>query len=158
MIENRLSGQTIDSVWKFLNNQDKDSIIDDIIKFLINIKSIKEKEFYSVNNGNSYNKYWQFLIDGLETKILKIKEFTEVEDIIKEISSILLEDNTKKVFSETTPSLVHGDLIIHNLLTDQHHLTGVLDWEFAEWGDSDYDLARIFYYHECAKAYEQRYR
>ncbi len=35
-------------------------------------------------------------------------------------------------------------------------LTGVLDWELALWGDSDYDLFRLFYYQECAKAYQEQ--
>ena len=47
---------------------------------------------------------------------------------------------------------------MHNLLTDLYRLTGILDWEYAQFGDSFYDLARIMYYQECAKAYvdEQR--
>ncbi|MBI3671220.1 phosphotransferase [Candidatus Azambacteria bacterium] len=53
--------------------------------------------------------------------------------------------------------LVHGDLIIHNILTDGRNLTGVLDWELALYGDPDYDLCRLFYYQECAKAYQEQW-
>ncbi|TAN58170.1 hypothetical protein EPN15_01900, partial [Patescibacteria group bacterium] len=49
-----------------------------------------------------------------------------------------------------------GDLIVHNILTDGKNLTGVLDWELALFGDSDHDLFRLFYYQECAKAYQEQ--
>ncbi|MFC1652001.1 hypothetical protein ACFL24_02515, partial [Patescibacteria group bacterium] len=35
-------------------------------------------------------------------------------------------------------------------------LTGILDWELASFGDPDYDLFRLFYYQECAKAYQEQ--
>ncbi len=37
--------------------------------------------------------------------------------------------------------VVHGDLRIGNVLVDQGHLTGVLDWELAHVGDGHEDLA-----------------
>lgn len=70
---------------------------------------------------------------------------------------IINDPEIKKLFTITTKNvLVHGDLIIHNLLTDGKNLTGVLDWESGLWGDSDYDLFCLFYYQECAKAYQQQ--
>ena len=59
----------------------------------------------------------------------------------------------RSLFTMASYSLAHGDLIIHNLLTDSEKLTGVLDWELALYGDSDYDLFRLYYYRECAAAY-----
>lgn len=37
--------------------------------------------------------------------------------------------------------LVHGDYRMGNFMVDDHGLTGVLDWEFAHWGDPGEDLA-----------------
>jgi hypothetical protein len=37
--------------------------------------------------------------------------------------------------------VVHGDLRIGNVMVDQGHLTGVLDWELAHLGDGHEDLA-----------------
>jgi aminoglycoside phosphotransferase (APT) family kinase protein len=39
------------------------------------------------------------------------------------------------------PRVVHGDLRLGNILVDQGHLSGVLDWELAHLGDSHEDLA-----------------
>lgn len=37
-------------------------------------------------------------------------------------------------------SLVHGDFRTGNFMVDAGRLTGILDWEFAHWGDPDEDL------------------
>lgn len=39
------------------------------------------------------------------------------------------------------PCVVHGDLRIGNVMVDQGHLAGVLDWELAHLGDGHEDLA-----------------
>ena len=71
--------------------------------------------------------------------------------------SIVNKSEAKDLFSNREKiSLVHGDLIIHNLLTDSRNLTGILDWELALFGDPDYDLFRLFYYQECAKDYQEQ--
>jgi aminoglycoside phosphotransferase (APT) family kinase protein len=41
----------------------------------------------------------------------------------------------------TEPVLLHGDFRIGNLMTDEHGLTAVLDWELAHIGDGHQDLA-----------------
>lgn len=49
-----------------------------------------------------------------------------------------LEDNCP---SEVEPVLNHGDFRMGNLLVEGSHLTGVLDWEIAHFGDRHEDLA-----------------
>ena len=42
---------------------------------------------------------------------------------------------------QVSPCVVHGDLRIGNIMVDQGHLTGVLDWELAHLRDGHEDLA-----------------
>jgi aminoglycoside phosphotransferase (APT) family kinase protein len=44
--------------------------------------------------------------------------------------------------------LVHGDFRTGNYMVDKGRLTGILDWEFAHWGDRHEDLAWI-----CARCW-----
>jgi aminoglycoside phosphotransferase (APT) family kinase protein len=46
--------------------------------------------------------------------------------------------------SNDRPTLVHGDIGLHNLLFDQGRLSSVLDWEFAHIGDPAEDLGIIY--------------
>ncbi|MBS3128459.1 aminoglycoside phosphotransferase family protein [Candidatus Woesearchaeota archaeon] len=45
----------------------------------------------------------------------------------------------------TSFSLIHFDIHLHNMLYDQKNLT-LVDWEYAEIGDSAIDIATVFWY------------
>jgi aminoglycoside phosphotransferase (APT) family kinase protein len=52
-----------------------------------------------------------------------------------------LDRNAPPAPAETV--LVHGDFRTGNYLVEDGRLTGILDWEFAHWGDPDEDLGWI---------------
>jgi aminoglycoside phosphotransferase (APT) family kinase protein len=52
-----------------------------------------------------------------------------------------LEQNIPR--SANPPVLVHGDFNIHNLLAEDERITGILDWECANFGAPEQDLAWI---------------
>lgn len=155
MFENRLPGKTINLVWKNLSINNKKSIIKQMVKFLRYQRTETKDYVYSVKTGKKYKNFFDYLTDGIKLKISNIKKFKQTSKILEDLSSIISDPKAQNLF-KTKNVLVHGDLIIHNLLTDGKNLTGVLDWELALWGDSDYDLFRLFYYRECAKAYQEQ--
>ncbi|MCD4705748.1 aminoglycoside phosphotransferase family protein [bacterium] len=157
MIENRLPGKTINLVWKNLSTKNKNNIIEQVIKFLQYQKTQTKNCVYSVKTGKKYKKFLDYLMDGVKQKVANIKKFQQTNKMIGDLLLIIDNLGVKNLFTiKTKTTLVHGDLIIHNLLTDGKNLTGVLDWGMALWGDSDYDLFRLFYYQECAKAYQEQ--
>ena len=161
MIENRLPGETINKVWGNLSETKKTNITNQVVIFLQNIKSIDakniQKNAYSITTGKKYHNFLDLITDKINQKVLKIKKNKSTRTILTSLLAIINNTKNKKLFTDkNTMDLVHGDLIIHNLLTDGKNLTGVLDWELSLIGDSDYDLFRLFYYQECAKAYEQQ--
>ncbi|MBU0648649.1 phosphotransferase [Patescibacteria group bacterium] len=157
MIENRLPGQTINLVWKNLSTNNKKNIIEQVVKFLQYQKTEIKGYVYSVKTGRKYKRFLDYLTDGVKQKTANIKKFKPTNEIMGDLLLIINDPAVKNLFTiKTKTSLVHGDLIIHNLLTDGKKLTGVLDWELALWGDPDYDLSRLFYYWECAKAYQEQ--
>lgn len=157
MVENRLPGQTLDVLWKNLSKKNQINIIKQLIQFLQLLKTQTKDYAYSVNTGKKYNDFPSYLADTVEQKITKIKKFKQANKILKDLLSVIERFKNKNLFSHREKiTLVHGDLIIHNLLTDGKNLTGVLDWELALFGDSDYDLFRLFYYQECTTAYQEQ--
>lgn len=157
MVENRLSGETIDLVWKNLPETVKKNIVREVVKFLGYLKTQTKDYIYSVNTGKKYKDFWEYLRDGLEQKKALIRKFPKAEGIMKDLRLIINQPKAEELFTiSAKTSLVHGDLIIHNLLTDNKNLSGVLDWEMALFGDPDYDLCRLFYYRECARAYQEQ--
>ncbi|MEK9150896.1 MAG: phosphotransferase [Patescibacteria group bacterium] len=157
MIENRLPGQTLDLIWKNLSASNKKNIIEQVVKFLQYQRTITKDNVYSVKTGKKYKRFLDYLTNGVKQKVVNIKKFQQTNKILKDLLSIIKKTEVKKLFFYREKiTLVHGDLIIHNLLTDGRNLTGILDWELALFGDPDYDLLRLFYYQECAKAYQEQ--
>lgn len=157
IVENRLLGQTIDSVWKNLSINNKNNIIEQVVKFLQYQRTQTKNYVYSVKTGKKYKNFLDYLTDGIKQKNIDIKKFKQANKLLNDLFLIINDPKIKQLFStKTKAALVHGDLIIHNLLTDGKNLTGVLDWELALWGDPEHDLFRLFYYQECAKAYQEQ--
>ncbi len=155
MIENRIPGKTIDLVWKNLSINNKNNIIKQIIDFLQYERTIIKNNIYSVKTGKSYKSFSDYLLEDANKKIACIKKNEKTKKTLIKLLSIIIETKNLLANKERI-TLVHGDLIIHNLLTDNKNLTGVLDWELALFGNPDYDLFRLFYYQECAKAYQEQ--
>lgn len=157
MVENRLPGQTIDLTWKSLSSSSKKDIVKQVVEFIKYQRTITKDNIYSVKTGKKYKGFLDYLTDGVKQKIIDIKKFEQANKILRELSLIINNSKIKNLFTtKIKNTLVHGDLIIHNLLTDGRNLTGVLDWELALFGDPDYDLFHLFYYQECAKAYQEQ--
>ena len=157
MVGNRLPGQTMDSTWKSLSSSSKKDIVKQIVQFLQYQRTITKDNIHSVKTGKKYKDFLDYLTDGIKQKITDIKKFEQTNKILRDLFLIINNLEIKNLFTAKIKiTLVHGDLIIHNLLTDGKNLTGVLDWELALFGDPDYDLFRLFYYQECAKAYQEQ--
>lgn len=156
MIENRLLGKTLDIVWRTLPSENQNSIVQDIVQFISYLRNQQNDYIYSVNTGKKYDSFFDYLTDGMEEKMDALKKYSQAEKELKDIIAIIKNQEAQMVFKQIKITLVHGDLIIHNLLTDGENITGILDWESALFGDSDYDLFRLFYYQECAKSYHDQ--
>ena len=157
MAENRLPGKTLDSIWSTLTPTDQSNIIDEIIQFLQYLRTQHQDYYYSINTGKKYDNYRDLLLDSKDEKINLIKKHREADHLLQELLNTIESDEYKSLFTNQVKIvLVHGDMINHNLLIDGNNLTGILDWELAQFGDPDYDLFRLFYYQERAKAYDNQ--
>lgn len=156
MVENRLPGKTINTVWETLTTDVQIKIINQVVQFIQYLKSQAKNNYYSVNAGKKYNNFLDLLTNDFDQKIANIRKFKQAEEMLKDLLIVTKNPDKENIFTNQKITLVHGDLIIHNLLTDGKNLTGVLDWELGQFGDPDYDLSRLFYYQECAMAYEEQ--
>lgn len=153
LIEQKLKGEIISDVWKNINIADKNKIITDIAKNVYKINQCQKNYFWSAQFNVKFKTYGDLLLYKFKTyqKIIFSNKLSR--ELFLKIADNIERKKVDKAFSQTRPTLLHGDLIMHNLLTDLHQLTGILDWEYAQYGDPFYDLARVIYYQECAKAY-----
>ncbi|MEK7624167.1 MAG: phosphotransferase [Patescibacteria group bacterium] len=158
LVEQKIKGRAIDDAWKNIEITNKKRIATDIVEAIHKINQQKKDYFWSAQFDVKFRNYKDLLFHKFKLNEKKIFDNQLAHKLFLEISSNIDERKVERIFGQTSPVLLHGDLIMHNLLTDLYRLTGILDWEYAQFGDSFYDLARIMYYQECAKAYvdEQR--
>lgn len=153
LVENRLPGKPLNTMWRNISTENQTNIITHVVDFLKDLRKQNRDFVYSVHTNKKYPDFFNYLTDELANKITNIRKYAGTETILEEILLITDNDENRGLFTNTANVPVHGDLIIHNLLTDGVNLTGVIDWELALYGDPDYDLCRLLYYRECAKAY-----
>jgi len=158
LVEKKMKGRAIDDVWKDIKAPDKKKIVADIVKAVCKINQQKKDYFWSAQFDMKFKNYKDLLFHKFKLNEKQIFENQSAYKLFLEVSNNIEEKKVERIFGRTSPVLLHGDLIMHNLLTDLYRLTGILDWEYAQFGDPFYDLARVIYYQECAKAYvdEQR--
>ncbi len=158
LVEQKINGQLIDGVWKDIKISNRERIVADIAGTVYKINQQKKDYFWSAQFDMKFKNYKDLLFHKFKLSEKQIFENQSAYKLFLKVASNIEEGKAEKIFNQSLPVLLHGDLIMHNLLTDLQRLTGILDWEFAQYGDPFYDLARVMYYQECAKAYidEQR--
>lgn len=158
LVEQKIKGQSIDDAWKDIEIPSRRRIVADIAEAVYKINQQKKDYFWSAQFDMKFKNYKDLLFYKFKLNEKQIFENQSAYKLFLEVSDNIEEKKVEIIFNQSPPALLHGDLIMHNLLTDLCRLTGILDWEYAQFGDSFYDLARVVYYQECAKAYvdEQR--
>ena len=155
IIENRLRGENINLVWKNLSKNNQASICQSLIGFLKFLRKQNKNEIFSIRYGKKYKNFYDYLVEDIEKKEAVIRKFPQAQKMLKRILKVLKDSEAKKVFLGANKTLVHGDLIFHNLLTDGKTLTGTVDWERALFGDPDYDIFRLMNFELDAKFYKE---
>lgn len=154
IIENRLPGKNTNILWKNISQKNQEKIIAQIIEFLKFMRTSKQKCIYSVSSGKKYINFLDFYLTSTKAKIENVKKNPTAKKFLANLLETIESPLYQKPFVENKkPVLIHGDLIIHNILTDGKKLTGIVDWEMALFGEQDHDIFRLCYYLECSKAY-----
>ncbi|PIS42245.1 MAG: hypothetical protein COT24_04240 [Candidatus Kerfeldbacteria bacterium CG08_land_8_20_14_0_20_40_16] len=153
IIEKRINGDDVQKVWKQFSQKNKTRIINDLAVALASFHRQKYDYFWSLKSNKKFKSYDKLLIIRFKEYKKRILSNKTACDLYLRIKDNLNEARMAKIFKNVKPALVHGDLIMHNILTDGKKLTGIIDWEYVQFGDPFYDLARVIYYQECAKAY-----
>lgn len=158
LIEKRLLGVPVDCLWKNLTEDQKDQYIRDLVELVFYIHKCRFKKFWSVQYHQYFENYDELLQYKLRIYQNKIFQNKAAYQKYKKVEQYLKQDYVQKFFSRVQPTLIHGDLIMHNILIHQNRFSGLIDWEFAQYGDPFYDLARVLYYQECAKDYLENHQ
>jgi len=158
IVEKRIKGQDTQKIWKQLNLKDKKKIVDNLADAIFSFHKIRCGYFWSVKTNKKFKSYDQLLLRKFQINRKMIFNNPTAYNLYLKVKDNLHKSTIAKVFKNVKPVLVHGDLIMHNILINENTLSGIIDWEYAQFGDPFYDLARVIYYQECARDYIEQKR
>lgn len=78
-------------------------------------------------------------------RVSKVRESLDSLPLSDEVHSAFQQALAQPAWHAPTRSLLHGDAGLHNLLWHEHRASGLLDWEWAAWGDPQLDLAWVWW-------------
>jgi aminoglycoside phosphotransferase (APT) family kinase protein len=118
---------------KEIQDYRKSQLIQDLAKNLAIIHSIQPVESVSIGT-NDVDEYHKSILQSMRDSLDELLE----PRIAVELVLNWIRDKFPKI---QELSLVHGDFRTGNFLVSPSGLEGIVDWEFAHWGDPMEDLA-----------------
>jgi hygromycin-B 4-O-kinase len=146
-ISNKVEGKPVSS----FSVPEQKIILDDLAIHFTNMSKIAldpSKGFGLISpSGTTFSKSWEEVIAGFfkEDQEGFYKDWTKLykesflEKSLFEEGYLAMMELIK--YSPNTPTLVHGDFHLGNMLSDGEQVTGIVDWELSMYGDFMFDLA-----------------
>ncbi|PQE14274.1 kinase subdomain-containing protein [Rutstroemia sp. NJR-2017a BVV2] len=144
----KLPGQTLDSVWDLLNSEQQNTVIREIVDYIA-----QAREFTRPTPQTADGAPIRDTLMGSSNRVEMLT--TDKEEWYARITPYLdgESDDWKKYFKDNYPVkpgdkfvLTHGDLNPSNIMVQDSHVTGILDWEhsgfYPEWWEWAYCLRR----------------
>jgi len=145
IIMNKLEGTEVNSGWNQLTSKEKQKIAFDAGVYLTKIHSIQFKEFGDIraNTLGEYPCWYDYLIITLKKQLKNCAKYKSVDIKTRKITLDLFIQNKSLLNAVKNPVLVHGDYHFRNILHKKDKITGIIDFEVAIAGDSEFDLKNI---------------
>jgi aminoglycoside phosphotransferase (APT) family kinase protein len=148
----RLPGAPLSGVWPRMTQVDKGRVVADCVTMLRTLRRHHARDCYSVETGRRYRTGFAMLSAGLTNDLQRLRSDPVIAPVALQLAHVVRRGRAITAGTGTAYRF-HGDLIVQNLLSDGHRLTGVVDWERAGTSPLPIDLFRLRYYSECASAY-----
>lgn len=145
LVLQKLDWRNIDYEWNNLSNNEKGSLIKDIVTIVKQINSYKHEDFdferkkYDLAQNIEYNyKLMQTnpLLDKFKTDNL-YKDFM----------------NLKEHINNSNCYLIHNDLWYKNILANDWKLSGIIDFEISIFAPKEFELFKILHHRISAQNY-----
>ena len=136
----KLEGESLFSIKDSLSEEEKKIIDYEIGKIQSVVTAIKGEKFGLLGNEeNSFDNLFDFVYD-LISNVLADGEKKSVDIGVKGIEILEKLKSDKKIFNEVKdPVLVHWDMWEGNVFVKNKHVSGIIDWERAMWGEAFMD-------------------
>ena len=140
-IQQYLPGQKLISVWKNLPPNVQENLAAELAAYLKILHSIPPTFSGYASHDGQRHATWEGLISEQFKCTLEEIETLNIRMVpgFIELAVNYFEEN-KPVLEASTPTLIHGDLTMVNILVDKGRISAILDFEYSMQAPSDYEL------------------
>ncbi|KAE8139815.1 hypothetical protein BDV38DRAFT_241251 [Aspergillus pseudotamarii] len=147
-------GDPLDNVWEGLNDGQKDVLVEDLRKYVSELRELKGKRIGALNGGptrlitgyQTVQEEWPFESEGLFNQFQEIQGIdtrmhASQDDDSSQSDDSLQDKETRQEKAEIV--FTHGDLVPRNILVnDKGNITALVDWEFAGYYPKYWEYSR----------------
>lgn len=145
-------GSDLYDAFKTLNKKQVEKIASQICIFMDQIHSVTN-DCYDVglyiptikNTKSSWKEGHQQYIDWLQKNISSISLSSIAKESVNRAFNYL-DLNLNALDYQTGPVLLHNDLHLKNIIINRHELSGIIDFECAQYGERDFELTHLVHW------------
>ena len=141
----RCKGDSLRETWSKLDAVQQRNCIQELGRLLGAIHNLHQNE---VNIGGEVTAEGFLVKENIKLRIAKIATELRTSEVLDHQTIKKLEDFyvTNPAFDFTVaPSLLHGNFVFGNIITNEDRVEGIIDWEWATFGHSEEELANVLY-------------
>jgi aminoglycoside phosphotransferase (APT) family kinase protein len=152
LITDYVQGEDLWSVIQKLSDEQKNNVGKEIAQFLSELHSIKD-DSYDIGHyiptiprctkswKDGHLEYMERLRSGLADIDIKLESKKIVSKAFDYIYA-----NINSLEYQSGAKLLHNDFHPKNIIVQEGSLSGIIDWECAQFGESDFELTHLFHW------------
>lgn len=148
ILMSQLPGLSLKEIWKDLNDSQKEKLMFESGHLLASIHNISPDQLSLNEITTMEEKFTGHIGKDINSRITKIAKELRIKKVIDEQLINRIENHylNNPIFDDITQTtLLHGNYVFGNIIISENNIQGVIDWEWAKFGNSEEELANIFY-------------
>lgn len=151
LLLSKIPGRDLFRLWFDATDELRHHYIDQLMSIVIQVHNTPTKHYrigYYQTAIRDWDSTW---IAGHDKYISWLLEQVRIMPLDTQLASLIADvevfywSNRLVLTSELGPCFAHGDLQLYNVIAENQHVTGIIDWEWAYGGgtEPDFDLAQF---------------
>ncbi|MGB1241165.1 MAG: phosphotransferase family protein [Chitinophagales bacterium] len=141
LICRKIKGQELYQVWETLEENTQMQLCDEMGEILAKIHRVHLPKFGAIlPDGFQFDKWSSCVLHKLQLAIEEAKKLQLFEAKMYQKVREIFDNHIALLDTVEKASLVHNDYHLGNMIVDEEHIAGILDFEWCFAGDPEYDF------------------
>jgi aminoglycoside phosphotransferase (APT) family kinase protein len=148
LLEDKIPGRTVFPLWLEIDDEARGGLITELVTILRPIHQVPRRSYIIGHHQDALREWCGTWLDGHDAYMRQLLARVRARALTADQADLVDAAEAYYVANRTAlahgvgPRFAHGDLHLYNVLAEDGHVTGVIDWEWAYGGgtEPDFDL------------------